>query len=424
MLRINFGVRKKVKVVFLIASLLVFNNSQAQITGCTDPLALNYNPLSNVNDGSCIYYPASLLPALSFSLAGYLSGNSGLIMWNNHLWTHNDIEDINIYALDSINGNVLHSHALNGTVNIDWEEISQDNEYLYIGDFGNNKNGNRTDLKILRINKNSIQLNALIIDTIHFSYSDQNDLNPSGSNKTDFDCEAFIVSSDSIFLFTKQWISNRTSLYSLPKNPGIHIAKLKSTFDVKGLITGSVYLASKRLIVLSGYSALLEPFVYLLYDFNGSDYFGGNKRKISISLPYHQVEGLTTANGLKYYVSNEYFNLPPYLNIPQKLHVFYLDSYLERYLSSLTVSISESAKKERIDIYPNPTTGLLIIDSPQGIPDKSLLEVYDLYGRLLYSKQLLNSEIQKINLSQLKKGIYFLNIRYSDKNYYRKIIIE
>jgi hypothetical protein len=59
--------------------------------------------------------------------------------------------------------------------NTDWEEISQDSSYIYVGDFGNNYQGNRTDLHILRIEKKSFLLNQPIIDTISFSYSNQTD---------------------------------------------------------------------------------------------------------------------------------------------------------------------------------------------------------------------------------------------------------
>jgi len=98
----------------------------------------------------------------------------------------------------------------------------QDKDYLYVGDFGNNLNGNRTDLKILRIRKNSVLVNPLKIDTINFSYSNQTNFTPTGTNNTDFDCEAFIVASDSIYLFTKQWISKR-QVFIPSQNNLVHI---------------------------------------------------------------------------------------------------------------------------------------------------------------------------------------------------------
>ncbi len=307
--------------------------AQAQVYGCTDPLATNFNSSATVNNGSCTYNAAAIAPSSSFNLAGNVIETSGLIRWDNRVWTHNDNTDINIYALDTANGSISGTYPLSGTSNTDWEEISQDAAYVYMGDFGNNANGNRTDLKIYRIAKSSILSGTPAAETINFSYSNQSSFTPAGPNHTDFDCEAMTVTSDSIYLFTKQWISNKTSVYSLPKTPGTYVAKLKTTYDVQGLITGAVMLQPENLVALCGYSNSLQPFVYLLYDYNGSDFFGGNKRKITISLPYHQVEGIATTNGLKFYISNEYFSYPPFITIPQKLHILDLSSFLSTYLS-------------------------------------------------------------------------------------------
>lgn len=323
--------------IFFSISLVVFlmgaTHSKAQIYGCTDPLANNYNPSATVNNGSCTYNAASVSPVASSNLSNTLAETSGLIFWNNLVWTHNDSDDVNVYGLDTLNGGILQTQPLTGSLNTDWEEVSQDSDYLYVGDFGNNGNGNRTDLKILKISKNSFLSGSPVIETINFSYSNQVNFNPAGGNNTDFDCEAFIVSTDSIFLFTKQWVSNQTSVYALPKIPGTHIAQLRSTFNVQGLITGSTWLEQERMIVLTGYSSSLQPFLYLLYDFNATAFFSGNKRKIGLSLPFHQVEGIATTDGLKFYISNEYFNQFT-INVPQKIHTLNLSSYLQNYLAN------------------------------------------------------------------------------------------
>jgi hypothetical protein len=222
---------------------------------------------------------------------------------------------------------------LTGIFNTDWEEISEDRDFIYIGDFGNNFSGNRDDLKILKVSKASVLAGKPEVEFINFSYSGQGPPDSSEPNDTDFDCEAMVVSMDSIYLFTKQWVSSGTSLYALPKTPGTHVAKLKSFYNVRGLITGAVYLEQERLIALCGYNKILEPFVFLLYDFQGTDFFGGNKRKISLDLPYHQVEAITTADGLKYFIANENFTQPEMVTVPQALNILDLQKYLGTYLS-------------------------------------------------------------------------------------------
>lgn len=401
--------------VFGALQLFVAIIAKAQLAGCTDPLAVNYNQAATINDGSCMYPAAAVSPDASFILSSAVIETSGLIAFNNQLWTHNDNEDVFLHQLDTANGNLLSSTALPGTINIDWEEISQDADYVYIGDFGNNANGNRTNLKIYKIDKLSLLSGTPFIETIEFSYANQFLFNPAGPNNTDFDCEAMIVSTDSIYLFTKQWITNETSVYSLPKTAGIHTAKLLASYNVEGLITGASYFETQNLVVLCGYSATLQPFLFLLYDFQGKDFFGGNKRKISISLPFHQVEGIAGVDGLKYYISNEKFVQPP-INIPQKLHILDLGQYLEDYLSTL-YNISLSQPVSAYVIYPNPANEFIIVQAVEYSEPDSYI-VTDFSDRIVL-KGNLSSQNNLIDIRILKAGIYFVKI--GEK---RKIILQ
>jgi hypothetical protein len=409
---------KLLYLIFPIFSLLAINDLKAQIFGCTDPMATNFNPSATNNDGSCTYIEASIAPESSFDLSDNIKETSGLIKWHDQIWTFNDNDDINIYSLDTINGNILNTYALSNTINIDWEEISQDDDYVYIGDFGNNVNGNRTDLKILRIDKNSILVNSTLIDTINFSYSNQDDFSPSGADNTDFDCESFIVSADSIFLFTKQWVSNKTNLYAVSKTPGTYIANLKSTLNVNGMITGAVYLESKKLIVLCGYSNLLQPFIYLLYDFNGSDFFNGNKRKITVSLPFHQVEGIASTNGLKYYISNEYFTQPPFITTSQKLHILDLSSFLSNFINSIT-SVTDTQTRNDFSIFPVLANDFITLKTDDG-----LLPVNYFFtnqsGQIVLTG-ILTKENPIISISDLSVGVYILNIGAENKKSFKVI---
>lgn len=321
------------KKLLLIILALTVQNLEAQIKGCTDPLAKNYNAAATLNDGSCMYDTVTVSPVKSWDLPQNLIETSGLISWNNQLWTHNDDTDINLYAFDTNTVRHPQAYPLKGIKNIDWEEITQDSSYIYIGDFGNNYKGNRSDLKIFRIAKRSILLKKPVIDIIRFNYQLQVSLEASPANKTNFDCEAFIIGKDSIYLFTKEWSTFKTSVYTLSKQPGKHTAIYQSGFDIQGLVTGATYLPSKNLIVLCGYLGASQPnsFLYLLYDFKDNKFFGGNKRKILLDLIYHQTEGICTKDGLQYYVSNELFKRSIFTN-PQKLHLIDLSGYLKPYV--------------------------------------------------------------------------------------------
>ncbi len=320
------------KFGFLCFMLISFA-ANSQIAGCTDPLSKNYNPKATVNDGSCAYKIEKIKPIFSKVLQDTIQETSGLIYWENRFWTINDDTDTAIHALDTLSGKILESYNLKKTVNRDWEEISQDANYIYVGNIGNNVNANSKDLHILRVEKKSLLLNNPVIDTIYFSYEDQVDFSEMKSNKTNFDGEVFIVSKDSIFIFTKQWKAKKTSLYGFPKVPGKYTAKLKTTFDIHGLVTGATYLEDKKIVVLCGYSKLQMPFVYLLYDFKNTDFFSGNKRKIKLKLPFRQVEGIACKTNLEFYLTNEKFAQWPILKHRPKLHKIDLSPFLGDYLT-------------------------------------------------------------------------------------------
>ncbi len=319
------------KKIFSLLFLIIFNPAQSQISGCTDPLSKNYNPAATINDGSCVYTSVKIKPKYSVKLDAVLKETSSLTQSDSLLWTSNDNTDKALYAINN-KGVIQNKIQLKNTSNTDWEEIAQDNDYFYIGDFGNNASGNRKDLHILRVEKKSLSQNNQKIDTLSFLYSNQKDFTKTKSNATNFDCEAFIVSGDEIYLFTKQWKDKKTSIYVIPKIPGKHVAQLKESYNVKGLITSATYLPKKKLLVLAGYSRFLSPFIYLLYDYNDSGFFSGNKRKINIALPFYQMEGISTQDGLHYYLTNENFTRKPIINIPQKLHQFDLSAFLTNYL--------------------------------------------------------------------------------------------
>lgn len=395
------------KVILFIITFLFIPVANAQ-SGCTDVKANNFNATATINDGSCTYNGANISPATTKNLSAQLPETSGLIFWNNSLWSHNDDTDNKLYSVDTSTATVMQSYVLTNTANKDWEEISQDDNYLYVGDFGNNSNGNRTDLHILRIEKNSLLINAPIIDTIYFSYSNQTDFNATGANNTNFDCEAFLVSADSIYLFTKQWIAEKTSIYALPKIPGTHIAQLRSTINIQGLATGITYLESKRIAVICGYSKTLQPFLYLLYDFKDNNFANGNKRKVTVNLAFHQLEAIATANGLKYYASNENFAT---LGIPQKLYTFDLSNFLSTYIISIPTSLPFSKQASPVRIFPNPSNDWLQMSVPAELL-YSTFSIFDISGKNWMNFKVTEQQ-NTIDIRILPAGMYF--IHYDDR---------
>jgi hypothetical protein len=290
----------------------------SQISGGTEVNVKNYNSKAVLNDGCCINKKGKIKGTNALLLDDKLKETSGLLYWNNRLWTHNDDTDTNLYALDTLTGAIQETYLLANVTNTDWEELSQDETFLYLGDFGNNASGNRKDLHILRIDKNTLLQRQPKIDTIAFAYENQHDFSQQHSNATNFDCEAFVVTQDSLYLFTKEWRTQQTSVYALSKVPGHYIIHKKESYDVKGLVTGAAYLESKKRLVLCGYTKIGRPFLYLLADFKGNDFFSGYKRRVEFQSKFHQIEGIATVDGNHFYLTNELLRFAV-INVHQQL---------------------------------------------------------------------------------------------------------
>ena len=411
--------------IFMLALLVAtVQVCSAQVCGCTDSLALNFNPMATLNDGSCQYASTIIMPVEIGTLDSQLGSTSSLFYWENGYWTNNDHNDSCLYQIDSTNAETIETICFDGIQYYDMEEITQDSLYLYFGDVGNN-NGNRQNLKILRISKESILNQAVVIDTIWFSYEDQTDFT-SNPQATDFDCEAFIVADDSIYIFTKEWVSTKTTLYSIPKTPGTHIAHRRETYDVNGLITGAAYIPDYQLVVLCGYDydpvnllLSLHPFVVLLYDFQGERFFSGNKRRLDFDFSTRaQIEAIATRNALDYYITNESTSVPvmdDYIDIPPALQHLNLREYLLTYLSRFGVADTPDAvpslqkHKSDIRIYPNPVLDRIHIDFPQEFTG-AVYEIYNLKGQKV-AEGALDEHVIMLGNGNLPAGQYVLTVR-------------
>lgn len=264
----------------------------------------------------------------SIILDDKLKETSGLIHWDGKLWTHNDDTDVNLYELDTVTGKIIDTYALQGVSNNDWEEITQDEEYLYIGDFGNNASGNRKNLNILKIEKQSLLFKRPTIESIKFTYENQSDFLKNKPNTTNFDCEAFIVVQDSLFLFTKEWKSKKTTVYKLPNRVGDFVAEKGKSYNIKGLVTGACYYPLKKILVLCGYTRKGKPFIELFFDFEGNDFFSGSKKRIKLKPRFMQIEAISTNDGVHYYLTNEKLKFGP-IDTFQQMHILDLGQFIK-----------------------------------------------------------------------------------------------
>jgi hypothetical protein len=179
---------------------------------------------------------------------------------------------------------------------------------------------------------------------------------------------------------------------------------LRFTLNAGGLISGAFLSEQDKIIVLCGYNNLLQPFIYLLYDYSGNNFFSGNKRKISIPLPFHQVEGIASNNRIKYYISNEHFTQPPVINVLQKLHILDLNAYLGNYINNLSTVTEETGQFQLPFVYPNPAIDVIKVKFSNENINYLLTNTI---GQVVMFGTL-EKPGQEIDVSALKKGMYFL----------------
>ena len=107
-----------------------------------------------------------------------------------------------------------------------------------------------------------------------------------------------------------------------------------------------------------------------------------------------------------------------------------IDNLGARAISSevlITVALSSYVEKETnipyINIYPNPSNGLISIDCNELFKDNTTLVLYDNNGKTIFNRQLGNENIINVDLSQSPKGLYFLRIVNGGKFYFQKVVI-
>jgi hypothetical protein len=126
-----------------------------------------------------------------------------------------------IYLL-SLKGEILRTIDVLDTKNNDWEDIARDDEYLYIGDIGNNTNV-RKKLSILKIKiADIIARDEVEAEKIKFNYEEQTTY-PPAKDSMYFDAEGMTVINDSIWIFTKdrsEPFQGVSHVYKIPVTPG------------------------------------------------------------------------------------------------------------------------------------------------------------------------------------------------------------
>jgi hypothetical protein len=242
-----------------------------------------------------------------YDLPDLLTETSGLIYYHGLVWTFNDSGgEPELYGYSMKDTAVVQRLTLWNGKNYDWEEVTQDSSSIYIGDTGNNF-GNRDNFCIYKIDKKDIPASrknkAIKASKIHYTYPGYTPMAFSFKTRSAFDCEAMICYNDSIYLFTKNWTNQTSSIYQLPDRPGRYLARKIGEFNSEGLITAATYFQGS--LYLLGYGKGI-PFLWKFTKIHQFALKTENGIRYDLKmLAGAQAEGITFINAHSFLISAE-----------------------------------------------------------------------------------------------------------------------
>ncbi len=233
-----------------------------------------------------------------------INETSGLEILNDVFVTHNDSGGEPSLYFFNLSGEIINSIKIEKEnfweiYNNDWEDITADEDYIYIADTGNNF-GTRDDLNIIKVKISDFSVD----DKIDIFYSNQDSFFP--SSKHEYDAEALLIIEGKIALFSKDRDSLNTDLYLIDESVK-EKQELSSVanFNVNSLITGGDYDSDTGILALVSYSFRGEQYLILFEDFNIDNPRYNSFKKYRIPIERAQIESVKIINGNMFWVTSE-----------------------------------------------------------------------------------------------------------------------
>jgi len=217
-----------------------------------------------------------------------------------------------VFALNPVSGETIERYRVDNIRNTDWEEVTVSGDHVYIGDFGNNR-GNRQDLVIYTIHKDSLSFKDPPVSVTSISYSEQRNFNKSRHDH-EWDCEAMTVHNGKIYCFSKDWKARQTKMYIADRGKNNKMEAVDS-FDVGFLVTGAFFDENKKSLFLCGY---YDHDTYLIHFKNTAEVgFSSLYTRYKIpELENTQVESVLVLNDYIYLASERTLKAQAIYRIP------------------------------------------------------------------------------------------------------------
>ena len=243
----------------------------------------------------------------SIVLPKIINETSGLEILNEVFITHNDSGGEPSLYFFNLNGEIINSIKLEEEsfweiYNNDWEDITADEDYIFIADTGNNF-GNRDNLNIIKVKINDFTIDG----KIDITYKDQDtffSLFPRPKHK--YDAEALFLIDDKIAILSKDRSNLFTDLYLISKESDLNqVLESKITYDVNSLVTGGDYNEKLRLLTLVSYNSNGDQFLILFEDFDLQNLAKKKFRKFKIPIEKAQIEAIKIIDKTTFWVTSE-----------------------------------------------------------------------------------------------------------------------
>lgn len=189
--------------------------------------------------------------------------------------------------------------------------------------------------------------------------------------------------------------------------------KVKTTIGVNANWKNSVAIQSDGKILVAGFSnnSPNNDFILVLYNGDGSldntfgsggivttDFGSYDDRAYSAAI---QGDGKIVVTGTSYNGTD-------------------FDFAIARYNNSGTVSAEQNNEMSDVNLYPNPTTGILSMLNYRNAE----IYIYDLFGNCLLDKMIMENNIKEIDLTFLPKGTYYIELITKGKKSIEKVILN
>ena len=233
---------------------------------------------------------------------------SGLEKVDNNLITLNDSGNQPVLYYLNESGKLISERNFSELQNNDWEDLTVDDEFIYIADIGNNFD-TRNNLRIIKAALDSADNS---FEIINFYYPEQEDF--SFKQLSMYDAEGLISISDYLLIFTKNRAKKITEIYKLPKKEGNYKAELIGEINIESIVTAADYNKKLRLLVLTSTKDFNEYYVHKIKKFNISRLKNLKVETYKIPIGKTQVEAIKIIDNDNFWISSEAeFMGSPYL---------------------------------------------------------------------------------------------------------------